>query len=230
MEIKILHLLEGAKKAEGLVVIIDVFRAFSVACYVFGNNAKKIIPVGDIKKAYELKRKNPDYILIGERNGKKQKSFDYGNSPTQIESVDFNDKIIVQTTGSGTQGIINAKKADKIITGSFVNLLAIVKYIKKYKPNKLSLVCMGISGLKIADEDKYCAEFIYNLLNGINNNFEIIVNELKNRTGKIFFDPKNKKWAPENDFYLCLNLNKFNFVLEANKEGNEKYYLKKVMI
>ena len=34
MEIRILELIEGAKKAEGLTVIIDVFRAFSLECYL----------------------------------------------------------------------------------------------------------------------------------------------------------------------------------------------------
>ncbi|HEY4786523.1 MAG TPA: 2-phosphosulfolactate phosphatase, partial [Bacteroidales bacterium] len=63
MEIRILHLLEGAKQAEGLTIVIDVFRAFSVACYLSHNGAKDILPVGDIKKAYELKRKFPDYLL-----------------------------------------------------------------------------------------------------------------------------------------------------------------------
>jgi 2-phosphosulfolactate phosphatase len=33
MEIEILEFAEGARKARGLTVIIDVFRAFSVACY-----------------------------------------------------------------------------------------------------------------------------------------------------------------------------------------------------
>ena len=35
MEIRILELIEGAKKAEGLTVIIDVFRAFSLECYLY---------------------------------------------------------------------------------------------------------------------------------------------------------------------------------------------------
>ena len=35
MKINILHLIEGAKKAEGLTVIIDVFRAFSLECYLY---------------------------------------------------------------------------------------------------------------------------------------------------------------------------------------------------
>jgi len=42
MKIEILQLLKGAKEAKGLTVIIDVFRAFSVACYVMDKNAKSI--------------------------------------------------------------------------------------------------------------------------------------------------------------------------------------------
>lgn len=34
-EVKILRLIEGAKMAEGLTVIIDVFRAFSLECYLY---------------------------------------------------------------------------------------------------------------------------------------------------------------------------------------------------
>ena len=34
IKIKILHLIDGAKQAEGLTVIIDVFRAFSLECYL----------------------------------------------------------------------------------------------------------------------------------------------------------------------------------------------------
>ena len=34
MNIQILHLLDGAKAATGLTVIIDVFRAFSFECYL----------------------------------------------------------------------------------------------------------------------------------------------------------------------------------------------------
>ena len=35
IKIKILHLIDGAKQAEGLTVIIDVFRAFSLECYLY---------------------------------------------------------------------------------------------------------------------------------------------------------------------------------------------------
>ena len=89
MNIKVLHLISGARLAEGLTVVIDVFRAFSTACYAINNGAREIIPVGDINRAYQLKAQNSDFILMGERGGKVQPGFDYGNSPTQIEAIDF---------------------------------------------------------------------------------------------------------------------------------------------
>ena len=54
-----LHLVDGARQATGLTVIIDVFRAFSTACYTVFQGASRIIPVGDLDLAYELKKKNP---------------------------------------------------------------------------------------------------------------------------------------------------------------------------
>ncbi len=143
MHIDILDLIEGAKQARGLTVIIDVFRAFSTACYVVGNGARQIIPVGDVDLAYKLREENPDYILMGERKGKMLPGFDYGNSPTEIQTVDFSGKTVIQTTSAGTQGFANAKDADALITGSFVNAEAIVAYIKKKSPEKVALVCMG---------------------------------------------------------------------------------------
>ena len=56
MNIKILHMLEGAKQATGIAVIIDVFRAFTVESYLMNNGADKIIPVGDMKIAYDYKK------------------------------------------------------------------------------------------------------------------------------------------------------------------------------
>lgn len=43
MEINILHLLEGAKKAEGLTVVIDVFRAFTLEAYMYAADRKSVV-------------------------------------------------------------------------------------------------------------------------------------------------------------------------------------------
>ena len=66
MNIQILDLIEWAKKATGITVIIDVFRAFSFECYAMYNNAKTILPVAKIDTAYQLKEENSNkwYIYI----------------------------------------------------------------------------------------------------------------------------------------------------------------------
>jgi len=229
MKIEILHLLEGAKNAEGLTVIIDVFRAFSTTCYAFDFGAEKIIPVGNINDAYQLKNHHPDYVLIGERNEQKPEGFDFGNSPSQLIKHKITGKTIVHTTSSGTQGIVNARSATEIITGSFVNAGTIVRYIKEKQPEDVSLVCMGYACEYPTDEDTLCAEYIKNELEGKPNNFKKMVNIIRKGSGARFFDHDNQEWAPVKDFELCLNLNRFNFVLMVEKE-NAHNYLRKIEI
>ena len=217
MNIRILQLKEGAREARGLTVIIDVFRAFTMACYFTGNGAKRVIPIGDLELAYDLKKRYPDFILAGERHGKILPGFSWGNSPTHIEHEDFTGKTILQTTSAGTQGIANASKADEIITGSFVNAEAIIRYIRMRKPEILSLVCMGHEAVEPSDEDTFFAEYVRDNLLEKSVNFSNITETLKKTSGKRFFDPANAESEPQKDFELSLALNRFNFILRAQK-------------
>ena len=227
MTIEILQLLEGARKAQGLTVIIDVFRAFSTACYAYGGNIQRIYPVGDLEKAYQLKQKNPEYILVGERNEQKPEGFDYGNSPSQLMTGNLSGKTMVHTTSSGTQGIANATNADEILTGSFVNAQAIINYIRKQNPEKVSLVCMGYSCQYPTDEDTLLAVYIKNELERIPNDFQAMVEQIRKGDGARFFAPEKQDWSPVADFELCLSLNRFNFVLKVEQE-NDLNYLRKI--
>ncbi len=219
MEINILQLVEGAKSAKGLTVIIDVFRAFTVECYLVSQGAKTIIPIGKIDDAYKLKQENPDYILIGERFEKKPEGFDFGNSPSQVKGIDFTNKTVVHTTSSGTQGIVNAVNADEIITGSFVNADAIVNYIRKQNPKYVSLVAMGYASEYPTEEDTFCAKYIKNSLEGKSLDYEEMKQIIRNTSGKRFFIEEKQGHAPEIDFHLCLEKSLFNFVLKVEKNG-----------
>ena len=225
MYIDILDLIEGAKKARGLTVIIDVFRAFSTACYVIQNGAKGIIPVADVDLAFQLKEKNPDYILMGERQGEILPGFDYGNSPTEIQDIVFSGKTVIQTTSAGTQGFANALDADELITGSFVNADAIATYIKKRAPQNVSLVCMGDWAVKPNDEDSLCAKYIADRLNNQKINRKKIYARLKeSKSARKFFDP-DVTWAPEKDFELCLDIGRCDFILKARRYHNDLFIL-----
>jgi 2-phosphosulfolactate phosphatase len=219
MEIRIEHLLEGAKRASGLTVVIDVFRAFSTAAYVFANGASQIIPVADLDSARKIKAQHPEYILMGERDCRKPEDFDFGNSPTLIEGLDFSGKTIIHTTSAGTQGIANASRADEIIGGSFVNAQAIANYIRSRHPQTVTLLAMGTAGKERADEDDLCALYIEALLDNEKQDFGKIKNYLRGYgSAKKFFDPACSVWAPERDFELCLSLDRFSFVLRLEND------------
>lgn len=228
MNIKILHGTEGAKEAIGATVIIDVFRAFTVEAYIMNNGANTIYPIGDASIAYDYKENNNDYVLVGERGGKIMPGFDFGNSPTSLENIDFTGKTILHTTSNGTQGIANAKNAEEILTGSLVNAKATVKYIKENKFENVSLVCMG-SELKEQEEDNLCAYYMKELLNG-NENVSITkeIEELKITSGAKFFNKELNEIFPEKDFYLSTEVDKFNFALKVEKDENEINYIRKI--
>ncbi len=218
MKIRTLELLDGARQARGLTVIIDVFRAFSVAAYVMGGGAREILPVGDIQRAYNLKKCFPEALLIGERGGKKCPGFDYGNSPSEVLAVDFTDRTVIQTTGAGTQGVVNACGADEIIGGSFPMAGAIARYIQARQPEEVSLVAMGTRGQIHSDEDTLFAQYLTALLTGAGHpTLEEIRTHLRHyASAEKFFDPA-AFWAPEADFHLCLQ-DRFPFILKLCRQ------------
>ena len=222
MKVEILEFVKGARDAKGVVVIIDVFRAFSVACYAIDAGAVKIIATAEVSEAFNLKKKYSNSVLVGERDEKKIEGFDFGNSPTEIIKADLTGKTVIQTTTAGTQGLINAYNADAILTGSIVNAGAIVQYIKSVDPENVSLVAMGYRATESAEEDLLCAEMISTELN--NNIFmpENRISNLKNGSGKRFFNPLNLDFSPPTDFFLCTMVNRFDFVLKATRrfDGN----------
>ncbi|MBQ8799369.1 MAG: 2-phosphosulfolactate phosphatase [Lachnospiraceae bacterium] len=218
-KINILHLIEGAKQAEGLTVIIDVFRAISLECYLYDMGVKEIRPIGSVEDAFALHEEIPDSVLIGERNGKKCDGFDFGNSPSTVLPDAVKGKTILHTTSAGTQGIVNATKAAEIITGSLVNAKAVAEYIKKKNPETVSLVCMGNAGVRPAAEDELCAEYIKSLVEGVElPDFEQRVADLQRYGGEHFFDENRQEIYPKEDFFMCVKYDKFPFVIRIEKD------------
>jgi 2-phosphosulfolactate phosphatase len=222
MKVEILEFVEGARKAKGATVIIDVFRAFSVECYAFDAGASRIIATSGVREAFMLKEQYKNCVLVGERDEKKIEGFDFGNSPTEIIKADLTGKTVIHTTTAGTQGLINATNADFILTGSLVNAAAIVKYIKLLNPEVVTLVAMGYRASVSAEEDLLCAEIISSELNNDRIDYSSRISDLKNSSGTRFFNPVNIDFSPPTDFFLCTMPNKFDFVLRAIKrpDGN----------
>ena len=218
MEIRTLSLMDGAKQAEGLTVIIDVFRAFSLETVVLENHADRLIAVREVETAWKLKEQIPDVVLIGERHGAILPGFDFGNSPSLIRDVDFSGKTVIHTTSAGTLGLSLAEGASERLAGSLRNARATAAYIRKKNPETVSLVCMGWEGKKKTEEDALCAQYLRSLLE------ENPMRDLKERAeylrfqeGKKFFDPLQKDIFPEGDFWMCIDCDCSDLVIRAKK-------------
>lgn len=229
MIVNVVECLAGAKQAKGLVVIIDVFRAFSVACYAVDNGVEDYIAVGEIELARKLAAER-NGVLVGERDAIKIEGFDFGNSPTEIENVDFSGRTLIHTTSAGTQGLVAAREADEVITGSFVNARAIVEYIRSREPELVTVVAMGTGGEIRAQEDMMCAMYLKNELEEYPNSFDTLKKFLAGvDSAEKFFD-ESKDYAPERDFDLCLTLDRFDFVLQAVPRNDGSVRLEKITV
>jgi 2-phosphosulfolactate phosphatase len=230
MQIEVVDFVAGAQKARGVAVVIDVFRAFSVACFAYARGAKRIIPVAEVEKALELRREHPEYLAIGERGGKKVEGFDFGNSPTDISQADVRGKTLVQTTSAGTQGLTNASQADVVLTGALVNAAAICSYIQSLAPERVSLVRMGLAARERCMEDDLCADLLRARLSGQAFDVSGVRQQLRGApAAKKFFDPE-ATWAPEGDFDLCTDVDRFGFVLRLAGNSHGAHYLEKVNV
>jgi 2-phosphosulfolactate phosphatase len=229
MQIVITDFVAGARSARGIAVVIDVFRAFSLAAHAFAAGASTIYPVAEIDAARALKRSKPDCLLLGERYAVPPENFDGGNSPAQLARWNLQGREIIHSTHAGTQGLMNAMQADEVLTGALVNVAAIVRYIRQRRPDVVTLVRMGFEAQQRCEEDDFCAEVLATRLGSDSVNDESFSNEsvhIANAADHLrgasaarkFFDPACSAFAPEGDFTLCTQLDRFDFVLRLNRE------------
>jgi 2-phosphosulfolactate phosphatase len=217
MKIVVSDFVEGARNARGIAVVIDVFRAFSLAAYAFAAGARSVLPVDDIERARQHKKDDPTRLLIGERHAQPPPDFDGGNSPAQLVRRDVRDRELIHTTHAGTQGLVNAVHADEVITGALVNAAAIVRYIQQLAPTQVTLVRMGYEARERCVEDDLCAELLMTRLRGDAFSTKGIRERLRMApAAKKFFDPACQHYAPQADFELCTAVDCFDFILKLD--------------
>jgi 2-phosphosulfolactate phosphatase len=149
--------LDTCHTATGIVLIIDVLRAFSTAAYAFSRGAKQIHLVSGVQEALDLKAQLPNAKAMGEVYGLPPAGFDFGNSPTRILEHDLTGITLVQRTGAGTQGAVRCINAEVMLATSFVVARATMIYVLKLNPNEITFVITGGFG---NDEDVACADFL----------------------------------------------------------------------
>src|SRR3954470_6141507 len=84
MRIERRSLLAGAHDARGIVVVIDVLRAFSCSALMFHYGVRDLTLVRTPREALAFRDRDPVYLVAGEVKGVKVDGFDLGNSPADI--------------------------------------------------------------------------------------------------------------------------------------------------
>ena len=88
---------------------------------------------------------------------------------------------------------------------------------------------MGYACQYPTDEDTLCAEYIRNELTGLPGNWESMKKQIRKGSGARFFDKASREWAPQEDFELCLDLNRFDFVLKVD-HLDQTMFLRKIEV
>lgn len=104
----------------GVVVAVDVIRAFTTAAYAFAGGARRIWLTEDVDDAVELGRSIDGALVMGEDHGRRPGDFDLSNSPVGVARADVAGRELVQRTSAGTRGLLAATDADRVFAGSLV--------------------------------------------------------------------------------------------------------------
>ena len=126
-----------------IVVVADIFRATSCMVTGFAYGVKSIIPVATVEECRNLQSRG--YLAAAERNAQTVEGFDLDNSPFSYMDENLIGANIAMTTTNGTLAITRSRQAVKVLVGSFLNLEAIVRYLKGQQYDVL-ILCAGWKG------------------------------------------------------------------------------------
>jgi 2-phosphosulfolactate phosphatase len=212
--------LEDCHTAKGVVILIDVLRAFSTAAYAFSRGAKEILLVSTVDEALFLKTCLPNAKAMGEVGGLPPAGFDFGNSPTHISEEDLSGITLIQRTGAGTQGAVRSQNAEVMLASSFVVADATVRYISTFGSDEVTFVITGRFNNR-GDEDLACAEYLESLLKGIQPDRELLVRRVfESRDALQHLDPAETGF-PYSDLEYCTQIDKFDFTMPITREDGK---------
>lgn len=210
--------LETCHDATGVVIVIDVLRAFSTAAYAFSRGAKEILLVSTVEEALTLRAQLPNSKALGEVGGLAPEGFNFGNSPTQIREQDFTGLTLIQRTGAGTQGAVRCKKADILAAASFVVASSTTRYVSKLGPEEVTFVITGIFN---NDEDLACAQYLESLLKGVQPDPKPFIQRVfDSRDALQHLDPTQLDF-PLSDLDYCSQIDRFDFAMPIAREDEK---------
>jgi 2-phosphosulfolactate phosphatase len=209
--------LEDCHTAQGVVIVIDVLRAFSTAAYAFSRGAKEVILVSTVEEALWLKSSISPSMAMGEVQGLRPVGFDFGNSPTYINDADLSGMTMIHRTSAGTQGVVRSRGAGVMLAASFVVAEATVQYVSKLGAPEVTFVITGKS-YNGGDEDIACAEYLEEMLKGNQPDVKPFLKRVFESKDAFPHLNAEQRAFPRSDLDYCTHIDKFDFALPVTRE------------
>lgn len=221
MKIQRLSCLEGARRASGTVLVIDVYRAFTCQAVAFAQGAAKILLTDDHDEALRWKAEGRGDYTMGEvsnlRLTYEETGFDFDNSPRNFYLHDVRGKTLIQRTSAGVAGLCAAAPgADRLYAASFLTAEATVQAVLRDAPDVVSIVAMG-AWEERTDEDELCAYYLLNRLEGRQPDKEAV--KALVRTGNTYaWYLKEYNDGYPTDGEIALQIDACNFAIQVQRE------------
>ncbi len=219
----------NAEQARGVVVVIDVLRAFTVSAYALAGGARELLLVRGVEEALTLRDEaHPDALLAGEVGGRLIPGFDLNNSPARMQSADVRDRLIIQRTGAGTQGAVNARHASRLLVASLVNARATATYAAQLAATigagQMTLMPTASTfedGGRQSIEDEACADYLEALLTRRDDADAVLARSIERisaiECSGIFL--QGLEDFPAGDVTAALAANRFDFAMEGERHA-----------
>ena len=210
---KVVHGLgvDGAREAtSGVVVVIDVLRAFTVSAFALAGGARECVLVPTVGEARALGASLPGAVISAEENTLPIEGIAISNSPTQIRAADLDGRTLVQRTSAGTP-VINAVRGDlAIFAGSLVVARATAQACLLTNEETVTLIASGDF-----IEDHACAHCIEAYINGREADLEALLAPLYASDRYAKFARGDWPGFPKTDLELSLAPDRFDFAMPA---------------
>lgn len=207
----------GCESVSGAAVVIDVMRAYTVAAWALHLGAARIILVKELEEALELKSRFTGALAL--KDGAPAGGFDLYNSPADLQEADIRGKTIVQRTTAGTIGAVAVRHCRPLICTGFVCASAVARRLRNLAPDELTYVVTGEDGT--AEEDLSCAEFIDALIRDPGTDPAPYLRRASESRAAIDILQAAAEGYPginPRDVEMCVDVNRFDFTLEASTE------------
>jgi 2-phosphosulfolactate phosphatase len=213
MEIVHLTGMEGARRARGLVIVIDVLRSFTVSAYALAGGALECLLVPTVDEARALHARMPGSLVSAEVDALPVPGIPISNSPTQVMAADLKDRVLIQRSSAGTTVMAAVKPGEGMFAASLVVARATVKACLSKHPRTITLIASADH-----PEDHACAEYMEGMLRGNSPDLEPLLQPL--RDSERYARAVSGTWPgfPSSDLELCLAADRFDFAMPVTRE------------